>query len=53
MGKLVESVNGLSGQVQIIRQDLAARQEPFVYEMAIRAVVPPHRRRRGHADDTE
>ena len=53
---LVELVNGLNRQVEILCEDLAARQEPFAYEMTIRAVPPPpprRRRRRGPADNTE
>lgn len=54
MDNLVELMTGLSRQIELLREDLVARQEPFVYEMAIRAIPPRHHRhRRGHADDTE
>lgn len=53
MDALIKAATSLSRQVELLREDLAARQEPFVYEMAIRAVPPRRRRRRGHVDDTE
>lgn len=55
MNLLVQSVSGLNNRVDRLLDQLAARQESFVYEMAIRAVPPPHhhRRRQGHADATE
>lgn len=46
MDDLVTAVNGLSEQVVHLREDLAARHEPFVYEMAIRAVPRPRPRPR-------
>ena len=43
MADLVTAVNDLSSQVERLRVDLAARQEPFVYQMDIPAVpVPSH-----------
>lgn len=52
MDVLLQSVNGLSRQVELLREDLAARQDPFEYEMAMRAVPQPLRpRRQRHADD--
>lgn len=51
MVRLVQSVDGLSEQVERLRVDLAARQEPFVYETAIPALPWVRRLPRGHADD--
>jgi len=49
MDDLVNAVTGMRLELALLRVDLAARHEPFVYEMAIRTVARPRRGRGGHA----
>ena len=43
---LTKAVKDLSTQVELLREFLAARQEPAVVELAARVVLPPPSRRR-------